>query len=234
MTCLRAILFSALIVLPITVLGDGGNAGPQQSQDARKEPAHVADTVAMEMEVEAFERGLTNQIGAWEKAEAKKSAAGHELLWMLGGCALLGMVMGIRYLPGLLVARDATFEARQAANTAAAQFSAETAAEEQAFSDFAAKFSIGPLTAHQDAPSTTDVPIKATHPEPPCPASPSKDDPLKTFFADASRSLNALRNLLQEMGRAPEGAQQLVVQAARETSALKAASELPELLPVWQ
>src|ERR1043166_2516711 len=112
-----------------------------------------------EADVNAFEQTFTNHLGEFQKRAGKASGGSFDLLWGLGGVTLLAAVVGIRYLPGLLAARDATAQARLAANVAAAQFSSHNVQEGRSFSQFAHTFSSGPFVINDNSEKDARIQI---------------------------------------------------------------------------
>src|SRR5207302_9663606 len=99
------------------------------------------------MEADSIEKAFTNAVGKLDNQKETRAAMSSGFVWMLVGGGLLGLVVMVRYIPGLMEMRDVTYQARLAAAKAAVQVMPEMAAEEKAFSAFAAAFSSGPVKA---------------------------------------------------------------------------------------
>src|SRR5258706_9281974 len=124
-----------------------------QSTASGKGPVSVPDTVAFEMEIDALSNAFSQTTQKMEKQKRKESSAASEFFWLIAGGGLLAMVVVVRYIPGLLQVRDVTYQARLAAAKAAVQVHPQMAAEEQAFSEFATRFSCGPGTTTLEIPA---------------------------------------------------------------------------------
>ena len=209
-------------------------APPQQDTPAR-DHVHIADTVAGERELEAFTRQLTNGLEAWGKQSAKISA-GQNTVWWIGGCLLFGTVMLTRFIPRFLALRNVHEDARISASVAAAYISPGTVAEEKAFSDFASNFRTGPSGTRRDPGPATETPAQPLPAESEGRRCAPKNDPLKDFFSSAPKFVACLRDSLKAIARATDSSarQELMLELACQTAALKTAAELPQLLPAWQ
>jgi CheY-like chemotaxis protein len=217
------------------------------------------------MEADALDQAFTNAFQKLENQGKKKSSAASEFLWLLAGGGLLTMVVLVRYIPGLLAVRDASYQARLAAAKAAVEVHPQMVAEEKAFSDFATRFNSGPVAAPaqdteigrkepESRPEKTGNETRRTGPAAvpgfsntvsasasaaarvqPTPSAPSHK-PAQDCPATPSKHLAALRNLVQELGLATRETdkQSLLASLARETEALKSASESPQSLLVWK
>src|SRR5438046_443448 len=116
-----AVLFSVLLFGPFAFARDAAKT---------REPAVVSDSVALQMEADSIEKVFTNVLGKLDNQKEAKSAMSSGLLWLLVGGGLLGLMVTVRYIPGLLAFRDATYQARLAAAKAAVQVVPDMAAEE--------------------------------------------------------------------------------------------------------
>lgn len=264
MTC---VLFPAALLCAAPV--------PAQNAGSGKAPASVPDTIAFEQEVDALSNAFAQTSQKLEKQKGKESSAASEFFWLIAGGGLLAVVVVVRYIPGLLEIRDTSYQARLAAAKASIQVHPEMAAEEQAFSDFAAQFNCGPATQPHDTRSSE----KATTAEPdrpkqkaekqsggerekhavevssqfanklvngtagvgadassrPAPSA-STPKPGPESCATPANHLATLRNLVMELGLASNetAKQSLLASLARETEALKSASEAPQSRPGWK
>src|SRR2546430_284059 len=74
-----------------------------------KEHSAVSDTVALQMEADSIEKAFTNAVGKLDNQKETRAAMSSGFVWMLVGGGLLGLVVMVRYIPGLMEMRDVTY-----------------------------------------------------------------------------------------------------------------------------
>src|SRR5437870_12289100 len=67
------------------------------SSSTKESPA-VPDTVALQMEADSIEKAFTNTFGKFDKHRENKSSASSEVMWLVVGGGLLGLVVLVRYI----------------------------------------------------------------------------------------------------------------------------------------
>jgi CheY-like chemotaxis protein len=229
--------FASVLALTIFVLFAHLACG--QGSNKPDETVTASESSALQREADSIEKVFTNALVKLENQKSEKSSLGGSVFWTIVGGGLLGLVVLVRYIPGLLEIRDASYQARLAAAKAAAQVMPEMAAEEKAFSAFAATFSSGPVKAAGESiansrrpeaekqetisDGTSDM-IRRTAPTPAKGA--SNSDP----------ATPPLRKLLQDLGDATNPAikDDLLRRAFEETKSLRVRSEAAGHTLVWK
>ncbi len=206
--------------------------GPRQAAgDTTESQRHVSGIDALELETKALAETITNQIETASNAASEK-AGGHsnlllDVLLVLGGFALLTK-LGIKWAE----IADRRHDQRVATGAAT---SAELAAEEKSFAEFAAAFSSGAVSRSPRAAceSSEEESFSAAKAGTKPPASPRKES---DFPQQTAKRLSVMRKLFSEIGRVPgEAAQQRILsQVGEEVRGLRQDAEAAAARPVWQ
>jgi CheY-like chemotaxis protein len=131
--------------------------------------------------------------------------------------AFAGVLVVRKFAPHVLTGLNERFNPWALEPVAERRLPEKVRAEEEAFTEFLATFRVGSV-----ASARTD--------------SLEKNDPVKEFYARATKLLGTQRTLLQDIGR-ESGAparQKTLANLRSEMSSLKGEAGLPETLPVWQ
>jgi len=200
---------------------------------ARSLPAPAAETFKLEAEIAALDKTLTNVVQALAQpaqAAAPASASQHSTALAVA-LVLAGILVLQRFGP-----RIANYLNMRASPARAAPFGAGSSpAEEKSFSEFAEVFATGPSggpcqPAPSECVSASDIASTTQH------DCNRHNDPLEEFLDSALKDLATVRDLLSQIGRAPDEAarQKTLSELSSQISSLKGKSGLPAMLPVWQ
>ena len=230
---------------PSRAADSGSQTQPRGNEGGQPTPPRMTIIDALEAQTSSLERDFTNQVilGGRQIQAADSSTGSSGTMWLLLAITLAGVLAFHRYAPAF----GDFFNRNDVPEPAAPLVRADTAADEEAFSRFVAGFSIhahrpsrpprydaeGSASLRQPSSPRDDFkPKEEAKPRP----GPRIPDALDAWLAAASGELAAIRASFSEIGRAPDEAsrQTALGGLVGQVRCLKAKSELPEMLPVWQ
>lgn len=228
MTRARQILFLLAVAGWAFPAWSADNDFPLQKQPGQKEVRTIQDLATAEKQLEGLNNAVSNamQIAAETKRAEETTRGVFESVVIAAVLLGVGIFLFRKFAPNL----GGVFNVRMEADTVSTAH-----AEEKSFSEFAAAFKVGPTPGRQNAPAEADDlwPQEPLRPDERSAAVPLT---LKAFFEGAPKTVSILRNLIQEITRAPEGGSRhkLLENLSANISSLKCMAGVPQALPVWQ
>jgi len=222
---------------------------------SKSEMRSVSDAISGDLEVAAFSQELTNKVQQWAQQSSARlePLGGHQVAWSVFFFACIGGLVMVRYIPRFISINDLRTNARLAAAAAAAAHApAHMIDEERSYAEFAARFRIGPIgvyspprgldqgEAGHDKPGAPETMVHTSRDralQPELAALPGVDyevEPVQKFFKAAPQLLAQLRAALEKLPSDSKGMETALPGLATALTALKKASEVPELVPLWQ